>query len=628
MWHTLIANLAVVAVFLAVWASWQHQLQALARPVRHLILGLYMGIGACISMVLGIQPYPGAILDLRAPLLAVAAYFGGPIGALGAAAVAGVYRTVIGGSTLPVGLALIAGAAFVGLAGYLLRRGRAPSAKGVVAVSFGVAAISSVGIVAIARNDGGLLLLGAPFVLLAVAATILAGLLIIQSAKLAADRDLLRAALTQAPDYHYVKDRRGRFAEVNQATATHNGFASPDKMVGRTDYDLVEPERAAALFEAEQKVMETGAALLEYVERVDGDDGAEKWFSTSKVPLRNRDGEIIGLAGVTRDVTANRRLEAELRDSRNLLSYVVEEMSDGLAMFDRDGYLVYCNDRYRELFPLTKDVRRPGVHLREILRAIAETGEQLNVGDDVEGWIEAVAQSLKIGGDEQVNLYDGRWVEFRTRATAGGAAMVVCSDITAIKKSEGELRELTRELRSMAATDGLTGLMNRRAFDAVLAEELERTARSQSPLSLILFDVDRFKLFNDRYGHPAGDECLKLVGKTLSRALLRQRDVAARYGGEEFAVILPDTDRVSAQVVAERVRQSLIKAGMPHAGSEHGIVTLSGGIATYDDTEVLRSADEVIGRADGALYLAKEAGRNRVVTWREGPIESSKRAAG
>ena len=169
----------------------------------------------------------------------------------------------------------------------------------------------------------------------------------------------------------------------------------------------------------------------------------------------------------------------------------------------------------------------------------------------------------------------------------------------------------------MATTDGLTGLLNRRAFDTALTEELGRTARNHSPISLVLLDVDRFKAYNDGYGHQAGDgKPLKGVARTLTLALLRPRDLGARYGGEEFAAILPDTDEASAYVVAERMRQSLVDAGLPHVVSEYGIITISVGVATYDSTEVKRSANQLIGRADEALYLAKQGGRNRVVSWK------------
>jgi diguanylate cyclase (GGDEF)-like protein len=295
-------------------------------------------------------------------------------------------------------------------------------------------------------------------------------------------------------------------------------------------------------------------------------------------------------------------------------------MSDGLAMFDRTGHLVYCNQRYRDLFPLTADMRKPGVHIRDILVRVVQTGEQLNLGDP-EVWLQVVSSSLRRHSEEQVNLFDGRWLLVRTRPTDEGAAMVVVSDVTSIKKAEGELISLTSELKVLAETDGLTGLMNRRTFDRRLAEELERSEAEKRNFSLVMFDVDLFKPYNDALGHPAGDDCLRVVGRCLGHALLRPSDLAARYGGEEFAAILPDTDEDSAFIVAERVRMTLAELKLPHPSARGGIVTLSGGVASYPASEIHRSTSQLLSRADEALYAAKAAGRNRVMGWKRRDAE-------
>lgn len=167
-------------------------------------------------------------------------------------------------------------------------------------------------------------------------------------------------------------------------------------------------------------------------------------------------------------------------------------------------------------------------------------------------------------------------------------------------------------LERMAWEDKLTGLANRRRFDAVLAEEWRRASRMRVPLSLLLLDVDHFKLFNDTYGHTSGDACLTLVGGVLSSTVRRAGDFAARYGGEEFVVLLFHTSRSDALQLAERVRQAVHALGVDHSGSQHGVVTVSIGGAT-----VVPKADDspqaLLDQADEALYAAKEAGRDRVV---------------
>ncbi|HZH51515.1 MAG TPA: sensor domain-containing diguanylate cyclase [Microvirga sp.] len=171
------------------------------------------------------------------------------------------------------------------------------------------------------------------------------------------------------------------------------------------------------------------------------------------------------------------------------------------------------------------------------------------------------------------------------------------------------------ELSVLAATDGLTGLANRRTFDTALEAEWFRAARQGTPLSLLLIDIDRFKPFNDRYGHQAGDECLRRVAHILSQAMKRSSDLVARYGGEEIAVLLPATDAEGAAVVAEDVRSRVQELAIPHdANAPSCVLTISIGSATLLPSFELLDADPkmLVTLADQALYQAKLQGRNRV----------------
>ncbi|MGC4059843.1 MAG: diguanylate cyclase [Aquabacterium sp.] len=180
---------------------------------------------------------------------------------------------------------------------------------------------------------------------------------------------------------------------------------------------------------------------------------------------------------------------------------------------------------------------------------------------------------------------------------------------------EADLMEvLTRRLglERMAWEDKLTGLANRRRFDAVLAEEWRRATRMGVPVSLLLMDVDHFKLFNDTYGHTSGDACLTLVGGVLSSTVRRAGDFAARYGGEEFVVLLFHTSRADALQMAERIRQAVNGLEVDHSASPHGVVTVSiGGATAVPKADILPQT--LLDQADEALYAAKEAGRDRVV---------------
>lgn len=172
---------------------------------------------------------------------------------------------------------------------------------------------------------------------------------------------------------------------------------------------------------------------------------------------------------------------------------------------------------------------------------------------------------------------------------------------------------------TLAQTDGLTGIANRRRFDAALQQEISRHQRSGGQLALLILDVDHFKNYNDTYGHLAGDACLQRIAQVLGKHLHRGTDLAARYGGEEFAGILPATELAGALWLAEQIRSDVEKLNIEHAASANADhITVSIGVASLPGRQ-LGSPSELIDLADQALYAAKQDGRNRVVSAPEKP---------
>jgi two-component system, sensor histidine kinase LadS len=174
-----------------------------------------------------------------------------------------------------------------------------------------------------------------------------------------------------------------------------------------------------------------------------------------------------------------------------------------------------------------------------------------------------------------------------------------------------ELERANRELARLSVTDGLTRVHNRRHFDETMKKEYDRSARSGTPLALMLVDIDHFKRINDSLGHQAGDECLKLVAAALSACASRSTDLVARYGGEEFAIVLPATDAEHAMDVAEQVRQAVEKIAFVHGGRRMPVSVSVGVVACV--AEPGRAVAQFISQADEALYAAKGAGRNRAM---------------
>ena len=168
-------------------------------------------------------------------------------------------------------------------------------------------------------------------------------------------------------------------------------------------------------------------------------------------------------------------------------------------------------------------------------------------------------------------------------------------------------------LEELATIDSITGLCNRRRFDVFIQQEWQRSRRTHQPLSLLMIDIDHFKIFNDRYGHQRGDECIQEVASVLRAAAHRPADLACRYGGEEFTLVLAETDSSGAFAVAESVRRAVEGLGIPNDGAPLGIITVSIGVATRTGEEYSRAA-ELIAACDRALYEAKNSGRNRTAT--------------
>ncbi|MCK8515025.1 sensor domain-containing diguanylate cyclase [Methylonatrum kenyense] len=185
-------------------------------------------------------------------------------------------------------------------------------------------------------------------------------------------------------------------------------------------------------------------------------------------------------------------------------------------------------------------------------------------------------------------------------------------DISERKAREDELLRLKLELEALSYQDGLTGVANRRHFDNVLEREWASAMRSGTPLAIVMLDLDHFKDFNDLMGHPAGDDCLRRVASELGKVSRRPRDLLARIGGEEFILVLPETDAEAARVIADRCRQLVRSAEIPHSGSPEGFLTVSVGVCSMVPAEG-QTQTVLLEAVDRQLYSAKRQGRNRVV---------------
>jgi diguanylate cyclase (GGDEF)-like protein/PAS domain S-box-containing protein len=304
-------------------------------------------------------------------------------------------------------------------------------------------------------------------------------------------------------------------------------------------------------------------------------------------------------------------IERELQKIASLHRLVTENSRDLIIVADFDGNRSYVS---------SASMRMGGWKPEE---AADHTAFQLVHPEDLYK-AEAALREMQSGREDaliecRVRKADGEylWVEAALRLIRDpgtglpSGILNTVRDISERKRSEQQLREAYRTVEALALTDGLTGVANRRRFDQYLAIEWRRSMRNPQPLSLLMLDVDLFKLYNDTYGHQRGDNGLKQIAEACMDVVSRPGDLVARFGGEEFVVVLPNTDSEGALQVANEICESLRSRRLPHTGSPFGIITISIGCATLIP-QADRHAPDLIAIADHALYAAKSNGRNQV----------------
>lgn len=191
-------------------------------------------------------------------------------------------------------------------------------------------------------------------------------------------------------------------------------------------------------------------------------------------------------------------------------------------------------------------------------------------------------------------------------------ALALIRQIRHGQRTEAQLRNTHAALQKLAMQDSLTGLANRRQLDAALPDEIGRARRNGRPVGLIMLDIDHFKRFNDLYGHPAGDQCIKAVGQAVLGCVGRAGDLVVRYGGEELLVLLPESDETGTWLVADKILRAVQGLNIQHAGNDVGVVTISAGIHVWRNSDANLRGQNIVEAADQALYQAKSQGRNRV----------------
>ena len=317
------------------------------------------------------------------------------------------------------------------------------------------------------------------------------------------------------------------------------------------------------------------------------------------------------------EVTYQRLLQAQAQaqSADQRLREAIDAMPSGFAIYDENHTLIACNKQAPHMFYHLQGDNPIGKTLEDLLRQALDRGWIPDAVGREEPWLAMhLARRGKLHTPELRNIGAGRWVRHLETRTPSGDLVLLRLDVTELVEKSLALERANVQLAHLSTTDGLTGIANRRQFDQTLLNEWQRSARSQQPLSLLMVDIDYFKRYNDRYGHLAGDECLRRVARILESCVMRSGELVARYGGEEFALLLPGTDVNEANVVARRCNEEMAKARIIHDDSPAASwLTVSIGVATATATQNLLP-ETLVERADLALYRAKDSGRACVET--------------
>lgn len=427
-------------------------------------------------------------------------------------------------------------------------------------------------------------------------------------------------------DTLWTMDKFFNFTYASPSVKAAFGF-TPDEVIGKNLKFFLTDDSLPLIEEQIRLVIAKGDRRLERTSPPDEydikfrcADGSFKWVNVIPIPVYDSDGYFNGYQGITRDIDSRKQAEFKLREMSLRLSLATRSAQIGIWEYNIANDSLYWDDIMCELHGSKKEFM--WLKLNDWLSYI-DPGYYAVFKNNV---VAAIEKAQKFDTEILIRKQDGleRFIQISATSDLSEAGtheqkiIGICYDITERKLREIELQDknmqlqqANMELTMRSITDSLTGLLNHQFIISRLHEELVRADIQQTPLSVMMMDIDYFKYINDNYGHLTGDKVLVQLPE-LVRKCIRATDLLGRYGGEEFLIVLPNTDLEEAGHIAERIRETVETHSFPGITDR---VTMSIGIASYDnavDNAITANAERLIQSADTMLYKAKKMGRNRV----------------
>jgi len=421
------------------------------------------------------------------------------------------------------------------------------------------------------------------------------------------ERLLLRTLIDNIPDSIYSKDLACRKTLVNSAEVRYIGAKSEADVLGKSDFDIYPQELAEKFFADDQLVIQTGEPVLNREEYIFDEKQQKRWLLTSKLPLRNHEGRIIGLVGIGRDITDRKQAEEEAQRERAFFDRLVETAPEGIAITDTQGRVMRVNTEFMRMFGYGVD-EAVGQFIDDLVAPPARQEEAkamtISVGQGETNFLETVRRRK-----------DGSFIDVSIIAAP---VLIAGKQVAnyAIYRDITERKQLEQKLEEVATHDSLTGLPNRRLLLDRFTVAAALAHRNKSRLVVMSLDVDKFKSINDTLGHDAGDQVLKVIGTRLT-GTVRAIDTLARVGGDEFISVMMVTGHMEGtNAIAQKILDSFAEP-LSIAGHELHLST-SIGIAIYpEDAEDLETLTK---KSDAAMYYSKDHGRNQFKFYGDGDV--------